>query len=90
MATQEIIGARTYTADRRAIAVLREMKPEAAEAISMTTGVDTEGHPAPVSFHVQEHAAFVSESLAAALELVAAQAEKIEELEGRLDAVEGA
>lgn len=90
MATQEIIGARTYTADRRAMAVLLEHAPEAAENISMTTGVDVEGRPAPVPFHVQEHAAFVSESLAAALELVADQAGKIEDLEGRLAKVEAA
>lgn len=86
MATTEIIGAKTYAADQRTIAVLQEHAPETAEALAMLTGVDTEGRPAPVSFNVQEHAAFVGESLASLAELVADQQRRIGELERTLEA----
>ena len=86
MATTEIIGAKTYAADQRTIAVLREHSPEAAEALAMLAGVDTEGRPVPVSFHRPEHAAFSSEVMAALAELVAGQQRRIDEMEDRLAA----
>ncbi len=84
MATVEIIGAKTYAADRRTMAVLVEHAPEAAESLSMLAGVDTEGNPAPVSFHLPEHSAYLSECLAAVSEPVADQQRRIDELEDRL------
>lgn len=64
MATTEVIGARTYEADRRTMAVLREVAPESAERITQTLG-----DPLP-AYHQPEHQLFISEATAALAEAV--------------------
>lgn len=64
MATTEVIGARTFEADRRTLDVLREVAPESAERITQTLG-----DPLP-AYHQPEHALFISEATAALAEAV--------------------
>lgn len=64
MATTEVIGARTFEADRRTLDVLREVAPESAERITQTLG-----DPLP-AYHQPEHQLFISEATAALAEAV--------------------
>ncbi len=64
MATTEVIGARTFEADRRTLDVLRQVAPESAERITQTLG-----DPLP-AYHQPEHELFISEATAALAEIV--------------------